>query len=347
LNLLFAMAAFIGAAKVESHPLGYMVRSITFAALFTVMPFAAVPAPVETQVEVRRPAGPLKGTMLAPTGPKGPAVLIVPGAGVADRDGNGPHNLRASTYRLIAQGLAAKGITTVRASKRGIGRSIRAAAGPGAVSIGGYAADVRSWVAVIRRETGSSCVWLLGHSEGGLVALAASGDAAGICGLILAAVPGRPMGQVLRDQLRSNSIDAALLPKALKAIDALEQGRHIDPSAMHPALMPLSNPMMQDFLIGEFSLDPARLIATYRKPILIMQGERDIQVSVSDAERLKRAAPAARLVLLPDTNHVLKTVTSADWAANAEAYSDPGLPLAPGVIDGIADFIKGSPQAGF
>jgi pimeloyl-ACP methyl ester carboxylesterase len=185
----------------------------------------------------------------------------------------------------------------------------------------------------------------LGHSEGGLVALAASRDAEGICGLILAATAGRPMGQVLRDQLRANSTNAALLPKALKAIDALEKGRHIDPSAMHPALLPLSNPKMQDFLIGEFSLDPTRLIATYRNPILIMQGERDVQVSVSDAERLKRAAPAARLVLLPDTNHVLKPVTSADWAANAAAYSDPSLPLAPGVIDGIADFIMSSAGA--
>jgi fermentation-respiration switch protein FrsA (DUF1100 family) len=155
------------------------------------------------------------------------------------------------------------------------------------------------------------------------------------------------MGQVLRDQLRSNSINAALLPKALKAIAALEEGRHIDPSVMHPALLPLSNPLMQDFLIGEFSLDPAKLIETYRNPILIMQGERDIQVSMSDAERLKRAAPAAKLVLLRDTNHVLKTVTSADWAANAAAYSDPSLPLAPGVIDGIADFIMSSPRVRF
>jgi fermentation-respiration switch protein FrsA (DUF1100 family) len=114
---------------------------------------------------------------------------------------------------------------------------------------------------------------------------------------------------------------------------------------MDPALLPLSNPQMQDFLIGEFSLDPAKLIAANRQPVLIMQGERDIQVSVSDAKRLKRAAPAARLVLLPNANHVLKPVNSADWAANAAAYSDPSLPLAPGVIDGIVGFIMSSPQA--
>jgi pimeloyl-ACP methyl ester carboxylesterase len=321
-----------------------MIRLITIAALFAAMPLAAAPAPIETPVEALSPAGVLKGTMLAPAG-QSPVVLIIPGSGVADRDGNGPNSLRASTYRLIAEGLANKGIATVRASKRGIHESAEATVEPGVISIGGYAADVQSWAAVIRRKTGSSCVWLLGHSEGGLVALAANQEAAGICGLILAAVPGRPMGQVLRDQLRSNSINAGLLPKLLKAIDALEEGRHIDPSAMHPALLPLSSPMMQDFLIGEFSLDPAKLIATYHKPILIMQGERDIQVSVSDAKRLKQAAPAARVLFLPDTNHVLKTVTSSDWAANAAAYSDPRLPLAPGVIDGITNFIMSTPQS--
>jgi pimeloyl-ACP methyl ester carboxylesterase len=324
-----------------------MVRPITISALLAAMTVAAAPATVETPVEARSPAGPLDGTMLAPAGRKGPAVLIIPGSGIASRDGNGPHKLRASTYRLIAEGLAAKGITTVRACKRGFDESAGAAAGPGAVTIAGHAADVQSWVAAIRQETGSPCVWLLGHSEGGLVALAASRDAQGVCGLILAATAGRPMGEVFREQLRANATNATLLPKALKAIDALEKGQHIDPSAMDPALLPLSNPMMQDFLIGEFALDPARLIATNQSPVLIMQGERDIQVSVSDAERLKRAAPAARLVLLPDTNHVLKTVKSPDWQANAAAYSDPSLPLAPGVIDGIATFIMSPAQARF
>jgi pimeloyl-ACP methyl ester carboxylesterase len=323
-----------------------MVHPITIAVLLAATPLTGAPAPVETPAEARNSAGPLKGTMLAPAGRKRPAVLIIPGSGTADGDGNGPHNLRASTYRLIAQGLAAKGITAVRTSKRSIDGSAGTASRSSGVTISGYAAGVQSWAASIRRKTGSSCVWLLGHSEGGLVALAASRDAQGICGLILAAAPGRPMGQILRDQLRSNSVNAALLPKALEAIEALEEGRHTDPSAMQPALLPLSSPKMQDFLISEFSLDPARLIATYRNPVLILQGERDIQVSVSDAERLKRAAPAAKLVLLPDTNHVFKTVRSADWAANAAAYSDPTLPLAPGVIDRIADFIMRAPQAG-
>jgi hypothetical protein len=45
------------------------------------------------------------------------------------------------------------------------------------------------------------------------------------------------------------------------------------------------------------------------------------------------------LVLLPDVNHVLKTVTSDDVRANAATYGNSALPLAPTVVEAIADFL--------
>lgn len=63
---------------------------------------------------------------------------------------------------------------------------------------------------------------------------------------------------------------------------------------------------------------------------------------VTDAEQLAHANPAAKLVLLPDTNHVLKTVKSDDRGENIAAYANPDLPLAPDVINVIASFIATS-----
>jgi len=305
----------------------------------------AAAASVEAELEAAGPAGALKGTMLAPESLKGAVILIVPGSGPTNRDGNSPLGVKASTYKLLAGGLAAKGIITVRIDKRGMFDSAGAVADANAVTIDDYAVDLHAWVKVIRAKTGASCVWLLGHSEGGLVALASSRNAGDVCGLILIAAAGQPLGEVLRAQLKANPANAPVLGQALAAIDALEAGHRVDVSAMHPALLPLFNPKIQGFLISTFALDPARLIADWKKPVLIMQGERDIQVTVSDAERLKQAAPAAKLVLLPDTNHVLKTVTSPNRAANMAAYADPNLPLAPGVIDGIAGFVSAPPEA--
>ncbi len=308
-------------------------------ALSTAAVAAPPSAPVQTYVQAPGPLGPLKGTMLSPAADRLAMALIIPGSGPTDRDGNNPIGVKGATYRLLAEGLAEHGIGTVRIDKRGLFASSAAVADGNAVTIDDYVADVGAWIEVIRKETGVSCVWLLGHSEGGLIALAAAQKLPDICGLILVSTAGRPLGEVLRTQLRANPANAPILPQAMTAIEALEAGRRVDVAGMHPGLMPLFAPQVQGFLINAFSYDPAKLIATVTKPVVIVQGRRDMQVGVDDAERLKDAAPKAELVLLPDVNHVLKTVTSDNPRANAATYADPSLPLAPGVVEAIAKFI--------
>lgn len=318
-------------------------KKLMLAAPFLLM--AAVMAhanPVETSVEAAGPAGALKGTMLSAASPRSPVALLIPGSGPTDRDGNNPLGVRASTYRLLAEDLAARGVTTVRIDKRGMFGSAVAVPDANAVTIADYVADVQSWSAVLRKRTGAACIWLMGHSEGGLVAMAAArGEAAAdICGLVLLSAAGRPLGEVLREQLKANPANAPLLGQAIPAIDALEQGRRVDATAMHPALQGLFAPQVQGFLISAFSYAPRVLLAGYSKPVLVLQGQRDLQVKAADATLLKSAAPHATLVLLPDVNHVLKSVESGDLQANFATYGDPGLPLAPGVGAAIADFVK-------
>jgi len=299
-------------------------------------------APVETFVEAPGPLGPLKGTMLSPGSHNAPVVLIIPGSGPTDRDGNSPLGVKAAPYRLLAENLVQRGIATVRIDKRGMFASGGAVPDANAVTIGDYAADVHAWVAAIRKETGAPCVWVLGHSEGGLVALAAAQTPVGFCGLILVSTAGRPLGEVLRDQLRANPANAPILDSADAAITALEAGRRVDVSTLHPALQRLFAPAVQGFLISELSLDPAKLIAGYSGPVAILQGDSDLQVTVVDAHRLKAADPAAALRILAGVNHVLKSASATDRAANIATYADPSLPLAPGVAEAVADFVQAS-----
>jgi len=183
------------------------------------------------------------------------------------------------------------------------------------------------------------CVWLIGHSEGGLVALVAAKEGGDYCGLVLVSTEGRPLGQALRDQMKSNPAMAPLLKEADAALTTLEAGKHIDTAKMSPKLLPLFGPQVQNFAISVLSYDPAKLLAGYAKPVLILQGERDIQIGVEDAHRLAKADPGAKLVLLPDTNHVLKPVASAERAANTATYTDPNLQIEPKVAETIAAFI--------
>ena len=311
--------------------------ALTFLASIASPAFAA---PIETQVEAHGPANVLRGTMLAPaSGAKAPVVLIIPGSGPTDRDGNNPMGIRAATYRYLAQALADRGLTTVRIDKRGMFGSAAPGLDPNHITIADYAADVHAWAAELRRQTGAPCVWVLGHSEGGLVAAKAAQDPTDICGIILVSAAGRKLGDILREQLQANPANEPLLPIAMPAIDALEAGRHVDVTNMPAPLLPLFYPAVQDFLIDEMSYDPADLVAAYKGPVLVLQGGVDLQTSGADATALAFARPGVSMNMLDGVNHVLKAAPR-DRAANLATYADPDLPLAPGVADPIVTFIE-------
>lgn len=315
------------------------MRRLALSALLTAAISQSSLAADPTILHAPGPSGRLEGTLLTPEEKGAPVVLIVPGSGPTDRDGNNPLGVKASTYRLLAEGLLTRSMASVRIDKRGMFGSREAVVDPEAVTIADYATDVHAWARVIRERTGNACIWVLGHSEGGLVSLAAAQNPTGLCGLVLLAAPGRPLGVVLREQLRANPANAPILPQALAAIDSLEAGRKVDVTGMHLALLALFRPSVQGFLIDVFAHDPAKLIAQVHLPVLVVQGGRDSQVGIEDAERFAKANPSAKLVRLETANHVLKDVPADDPAANLRAYADPDLPLSIGLIDAIASFI--------
>jgi pimeloyl-ACP methyl ester carboxylesterase len=310
--------------------------------LLAMTPSIAIADSVETEIEAPGPNGPLKGLMLSPDAAGAPVVLIIPGSGPTNRDGNSLHGLDTDTYKLLAQGLAAHGIASVRIDKRGMFSSHAAIPNGNDVTIADYASDVHDWAKTIGEKTGAKCIWVLGHSEGGLVAMVAAKDnPPDICGLLLVAAPGRKFGDILKEQMRSNPANAPILDEALRDIDTLEAGKRVELSIEHtrPEIFSIFQPAVQGFLIDLMSYDPPKVLASYKGPVLILQGERDIQIGVDDAKLLKAADANAKLVLLPDVNHVLKTVDSDDRMANLKTYFDPKLPLAPGVVETITDFI--------
>ena len=96
------------------------------------------------------------------------------------------------------------------------------------------------------------------------------------------------------------------------------------------------NAAVQPFLIDLMAHDPAKLAASLGVPLLVVQGDKDIQVSVDDAKALAAAQPKARRVLLAGVNHVLKVPRGNDRAANLRAYADPNLPIARSAVEALA-----------
>ncbi len=296
------------------------------------------------------PMGLLKGTLTLPSehGPlpnMTPVFLILPGSGPTDRDGNSPLGIAAAPYRLLAEALAKRGYPSVRIDKRGMFGSEGAVANPNDATIASYGDDLLAWATAIRKrlpaEKGTRSVIPIGHSEGGLVALAAMARMQGACGLILIASIGRPLDEVIREQLRANPANAPFLEEAETALATLRRGKRVDVGAMNAALLPLFAPDVQSFLIDAMSYDPMKLVAQIRAPMLVVQGTRDLQVGVADARMLADAAPRSTLALVPDVNHVLKLVAPDDPLANLATYADPNLPISSEVVDAVATFVAG------
>ncbi len=291
--------------------------------------------PVATPVTLPSEPAPLHGTLLTPSAQTRAAAVIIAGSGPTDRDGNSPLGVSASSYRLLAEGLADHGIASVRTDKRGVGESAYPGMAEADLRFTDYADDARAWAVETARLTGQPCAWLIGHSEGALVALAAvaGGDDA-VCGLVLLAGAGRPIGAVLREQLAN--APEPLRARALAVLAELEAGRTV--TDVPPQLAALFRPSVQPYLISWLPLDPAAMVAAYPGPVMIGQGTTDLQVGLADANALAAARPDARLTIWEGVNHLLK-IAPADRAANIATYSDPTLPLAPGVVDDVAGFI--------
>lgn len=290
-----------------------------------------------TSREVTAPGtfGTLHGSLTLPAGcGPWPAYLIVAGSGPTDRDGNGGAALRTDAYRQLAEGLAERGVASLRYDKAGVGASRAALPGSAAdLRFAHFVADAAQFLGVLREEPALSRVLVAGHSEGSLLGMLAAGQTP-IDGFASLAGAGRPVGVLLREQLAAQ-LAGSLLERSEQIIAELEAGRTV--SEVPPELASVFDSSVQPYLISWMPYDPSVELGELEAPPLIVQGTTDIQVSTRDAELLAAARPDASSLIVEGMNHVLKAA-SLDTAAQQAAYSDPSLPVVTDVLEALAEF---------
>src|SRR5579872_1301480 len=196
---------------------------------------------------------------------------------------------------MLAEGLAPRGISTLRYDKRGVGASQGALTAEQDLRFQTYVDDAKAWTEELYRRSGSTPVWLLGHSEGALIAEKVAENNPLVRGVILISGAGRRAADILREQL-SSILPEPLQKPAFDGLAELENGRLI-PSPP-PQLLSLFRASVQPYMISWLPLDPAAILATLPQPVFILQGDTDVQVSTDDAKRLAAARPDAPLVIL-------------------------------------------------
>lgn len=287
-------------------------------------------------VKIRDRVGTLGGELIPVAGARD-VIVIFPGSGPTDRNGNSPGvGLRSNTYKMLAEALGRAGISSLRIDKRGIQSSKSALRTPFDATVDKYVSDARRWVAWTSRVAPRT--WLAGHSIGGLVALLASRiPAKNLRGLVLMSTPGRRLGQLLIEQLRSNPANSPLIRKTYAILANLEAGRFCDPARIPAPLRSLFAAGNQPYWIDLLKYDPAAAAHDWRGPALILQGDADRQIKPYDADLLAAAMPQAIRMDLTGATHMLKTDISRDPSAT---YHDPRLPLHPEVVPSIVQFLE-------
>jgi hypothetical protein len=314
--------------------MGLTILLATAALAAAPTPHAPFPAPaIETPVQIGRGPGELYGSLLRPVGAAAPgAVLMIGGSGPGDRNGDDlPDRERSQTMRLLALALVDRGVISLRYDKRGFGES--APAGE-ATSVDQLTDDAVRWARFLTRQPGVGCVVVLGHSEGALIG-ALVAQKIHLCGLIEVSGASQDLGDLIETQGSELGRSPELSAQIHQAIQAERSGRPI--AVIPKGYDSLFGPKAEPFTRSEIAIDPVAELSRVGVPVLVVQGDNDLQVKVGDAQRLAAAAHV-QPVIVPGMNHVLKLAPTSVMG-NFLTYADPARPLAPGVAEAIGDFV--------
>ncbi len=298
----------------------------------------------------------LVGTLslpVLPEGKKAPGVLLLSGSGPPDRNGNVPPFLVTDLLKQVAERLENEGFAVLRYDKRsGAGYNSKWPKDLAEISHffawESFVGDARAGLATLRArpEVDPSRVAVLGHSEGGLIALSLGAEAENPPAvLVLAGTAARRLDDILRFQIDQNlrlaGTDEVMLKEHMAALEAgfktvVEEGKV--PENLPAALKPIFPPTALRLLKSYFTVEPTQLAAKFSGPVLVLHGELDSQVPWEENTGLmmrvldSRPNGVEEKVVVARTSHNFKRV---------EKTTDFGFggPVVPEALEGLVGFL--------
>src|SRR3984957_15131684 len=267
-----------------------ILRSLALLGLFGI---AAGASAEETSIRI----GAIDAVLTTPPDvDRPPVALLIAGSGSTDHDGNGPL-AKPATLKKLSEQLAARKIATLRYDKRGAGGWKPEFGKPEDFRFKDYVDDAEALVNYLRSSGKFSRLALVGHSEGGLVAILTARRVP-VDRLVLLVTAARKQGDLIKAQLAKTLAPDVHKPMT-KAIDAMMAGQIVDPP---PEGLRIS-PQMQPSMASAFTEDPIDPLKKIDQPTLIVGGGRDRQVARLDFISLSTASPLAKTLWLPQMNH--------------------------------------------
>lgn len=320
---------------------GFFVAPTTTEAVYVAPAYADTNLYTEKEVQVKFAGGQMAGMLTSPKGISNfPIVVFVHGSGPSDMDETvGPNK----PFKDIAAGLAAKGIGSIRYVKRSMvypNSFVKTFTVKEEVLDDALAA-----IAIARNTPGvnKSQIFLMGHSLGGMLAPRIAALAPDLAGIILAAAPARKLSDVIAEQnsylyATSGDTTAVMKQQFQATLNEIDRSKLLKLGDIAPDSIILSAPA--SYWIDINNYDQLASAKKLTKKILILQGERDFQVSVKDFNIWRTALAGNKNVsfkLYPDLNHLL---SSQKEKGTGLQYRTPAN-VSPKLIDDIAIWVKG------
>lgn len=288
------------------------------------------------ELSINAPGCLLKGTLTkAPdslVNGKKNLVIIVAGSGPTDRNCG-----RSNAYYFLARDLSQKGISCFRYDKRAVGESEDSLDDLTKIQFNDMVKDLVQIIKYFKKNYNYDGIYLAGHSEGSLIAIIAA-ERVPVSGLISIAGSAIKAGDLIDKQLVVSINHTELRKRALKINSQLKKGRQ--PKNIDIELYALFNPLILSYLIEWYKYNPCTEIKRLTVPVLIIQGDNDLQVGEENGRKLHKAAKKSTYVMIKNMNHVLKEVTSKERKENLKTYFDREIEIMPEVAASIAGFIN-------
>ena len=259
-------------------------------------------------------------------------VILIAGSGPTDRDGN-QMGLANNSLKLLAEALANNGIAVYSYDKRIFTQMASGKLDEASLSFDNFIDDAKAVIQHFKNQKKYNSITVAGHSEGALIGMvAANGNADAYISI---AGAGRPIDEVLLEQIEKQA--PFLKEEVQKNLETLKNGTTFE--LKNQMLASLFRGSVQPYMISWIKYNPQTEIKKLQIPTLLINGDKDIQVSVQDAQLLQQAKLNAQLHIIQNMNHVFKEIKGDD-AENKAAYTNPDLPISIELSSIITTFIR-------
>lgn len=259
-------------------------------------------------------------------------VILIAGSGPTDRDGN-QMGLSNNSLKLLAEALANNGIAVYSYDKRIFAQMASGKLDESSLSFDDFIDDAKAVIQHFKNQKKYHSITVAGHSEGALIGMVATNGNADA--YISIAGAGRPIDEVLLEQIEKQA--PFLKEEVQKNLETLKNGTTFE--LKNQMLTSLFRASVQPYMISWIKYNPKTEIKKLQIPTLLINGDKDIQVSVQDAQLLQQAKLNAQLHIIQNMNHVFKEIKGDD-AENKAAYTNPDLPISIELSSIITTFIR-------